>query len=173
MKKFLLPTAFAAVILNAAIFGFFYAWICSTMWGLDNGDPKVAIAAMQVMNTSVRNIVFAPAFFATPFVLLLVGGLAFKLAYKDVAMLFGAAGLLYLVGGMLLTMFINVPMNNALGLVSIPESANQAKEIWVAYSGKWQFWNQARTFVSGLALLLACIGLLQLGKQSGKNAASV
>jgi uncharacterized membrane protein len=58
------------LILNGAIFGFFYAWVCSTMWGLDMADPSVAIAAMQVMNASVRNAVFAPAFFGTPVVLL-------------------------------------------------------------------------------------------------------
>ena len=170
MSSVLKLTAFLGVGLIAAIFGFFYAWVCSTMWGLDNADPKVAIAAMQAMNTSVRNIIFAPAFFATPFVLMLVGGLAFKQTYKDVALLFGSAGVVYLVGGMFLTIIINVPMNNALGSVIIPENATQANEIWLAYSGKWQFWNQARTVVSGLALLLACIGLFQLGKQSGNNA---
>ena len=55
----------AAVLLSAAIFGFFYAWVCSTMWGLDAADPRVAIPAMQAMNASVRNVVFAPAFFGT------------------------------------------------------------------------------------------------------------
>ena len=50
-----------ALGLSAAIFGFFYAWVCSTMWGLDQTDPVVAITAMQAMNASVRNAVFAPA----------------------------------------------------------------------------------------------------------------
>jgi hypothetical protein len=26
-------SAYVSVILTAAIFGFFYAWVCSTMWG--------------------------------------------------------------------------------------------------------------------------------------------
>ncbi len=65
------PSAFSvsatvAVLLTGAIFGFFYAWVCSTMWGLDDADPRVAIAAMQAMNASVRNAVFFPAFFLTP-----------------------------------------------------------------------------------------------------------
>ncbi|MEP5029486.1 MAG: hypothetical protein ABJR02_02340, partial [Marinomonas sp.] len=58
-----------SLTLNAAIFGFFYAWVCSTMWGLDAADPRVAISAMQAMNASVRNAVFAPAFFGTPLAL--------------------------------------------------------------------------------------------------------
>ena len=38
-----------SLLLCGAIFGFFYAWVCSTMWGLDSADPAVAIAAMQAM----------------------------------------------------------------------------------------------------------------------------
>lgn len=57
------------VIHGGAIFGFFYAWVCSTMWGLDAIDPRVAIEAMKGMNASVRNAVFFPAFFLTPLVM--------------------------------------------------------------------------------------------------------
>ena len=39
-----------SLLFCGAIFGFFYAWVCSTMWGLDSADPRVAIAAMQAMN---------------------------------------------------------------------------------------------------------------------------
>ena len=55
------PLAALALLHSGAIFGFFYAWICSTMWGLDAADPNVAISAMQAMNASVRNLVFVPA----------------------------------------------------------------------------------------------------------------
>ena len=37
------PLAALALLHSGAIFGFFYAWICSTMWGLDAADPNVAI----------------------------------------------------------------------------------------------------------------------------------
>ena len=58
--------ALTSLLFLGAIFGFFYAWVCSTMWGLDAADPRVAISAMQAMNASVRNAVFFPAFFLTP-----------------------------------------------------------------------------------------------------------
>jgi uncharacterized membrane protein len=54
----LLFVALAGLLLAGAVFGFFYAWVCSTMWGLDQADPRVRIAAMQTMNVLVRNIVF-------------------------------------------------------------------------------------------------------------------
>ncbi|MDC0541270.1 hypothetical protein OAO50_06325 [Paracoccaceae bacterium] len=64
-------------MLYGAIFGYFYAWICPTPWGLDQIDPNTAITAMQAMNASVRNVVFAPVVFATPVVLLASALLAF------------------------------------------------------------------------------------------------
>ncbi len=78
-----------AVVFSGAIFGFFYAWVCSTMWGLDATDPRVAIQAMQAMNGSVRNAVFAPAFFGTPFVLWIAALLAWRIDRSRAALAFG------------------------------------------------------------------------------------
>ena len=89
-----LPVAFAGLLLAGGIFGFFYAWICSTMWGLDAADPRVAIAAMQAMNASVRNAVFAPAFFGTPLVCALAAFAAFQAGHKGATRAFAAAALL-------------------------------------------------------------------------------
>jgi len=168
MKNLLTPSAFVATLLSAAIFGFFYAWVCSTMWGLDATDPRIAIQAMQAMNASVRNPVFAPIFFATPFALMLVAAMAYKQRFTQVTALFGSAGVLYLFGGLILTASINVPMNNALGLMEIPDQIQEAREIWQAYSGKWQFWNVARTFASGVSVLLAAMGLYYLGQAQSR-----
>ncbi len=157
-------SAFVSLILSGAIFGFFYAWVCSTMWGLDAADPKIAIAAMQAMNASVRNAVFAPAFFGTPVVLLLTAVLAFKLGRRDVSWPFALAGLIYFAGGLLLTMLVNVPMNEALALLEIPADPGAAARIWEDYSPDWQLWNQSRTLVSGITLCLAGYGLMRLGR---------
>ena len=86
-KTILLPLALLALLATGAIFGFFFAWVCSTMWGLDSADPRVAIAAMQAMNASVRNWVFAPAFFGTP-VFLAAAALAARMAGERRAALF-------------------------------------------------------------------------------------
>lgn len=166
MKKFLLAIAIISVAFNAAIFGFFYAWVCSTMWGLDAAAPNTAIAAMQAMNGSVRNIVFAPSFFGTPFISAIVAFIAYRLAYVKVSIAFASAALIYLCGGMLLTMAVNVPMNEALALVKLPLSPSDATQIWQDYSTKWQFWNITRTIISGIALLFATIGIYQLGKKT-------
>ena len=166
MKKAFLTLAIASLTLNAAIFGFFYAWICSTMWGLDNADPNTAIAAMQAMNSSVRNAIFAPAFFATPFLSALVALWAYRVNYKNVAILFGTAAIVYFCGGLVLTMVINVPMNEALALIKLPLDPDLATQVWKDYSAPWQLWNITRTIISAIAFIAASMGIYQLGKSS-------
>jgi len=164
MPALLIPLAIASLLLSGAIFGFFFAWICSTIWGLDAADPRIAIAAMQAMNASVRNIVFAPAFFATPFVLFATAAIAYASARRRAAILFAMAGVLYLFGGMILTIAVNVPMNQELARIALPESLSlsDAQAIWHGYSPRWQLFNTLRTLASGGALLLVGAALLQI-----------
>lgn len=169
MRVLLFSSSLLSLMLSGAIFGFFYAWVCSTMWGLDAADPRVAIPAMQAMNASVRNAVFAPAFFATPFVLFVTALLA-RAANQSLAMLsFGVAGLAYLFGGLILTMMVNIPMNEALAAVVVPPTLPEAEAVWAAYSPAWQDWNTVRTLVAGLTLLLTgtCIATLRPATQRG------
>jgi len=151
--------AIASLLFCGAIFGFFYAWICSTMWGLDAADPRVAIAAMQAMNASVRNAVFAPAFFGTPVILALTALLAWR-SHPAAMRWFAAAAIVYALFGAGLTMTVNVPMNVALAGQSVPADIDAAGAIWRDYSQKWQFWNQLRTVASGIALVLAALGTM-------------
>lgn len=149
-----------SLVLSAAIFGFFYAWVCSTMWGLDAADPRIAIAAMQAMNASVRNVVFAPAFFGTPIALGLTAALLFAERQRLSAAAFAMAAALYTGFCLLLTMGVNVPMNEALAAVAIPQDAETARVIWQDYSQPWQVWNLVRTLAAGLAFLAALSGLV-------------
>lgn len=163
MPFLLFSFATLSLLLAGAIFGFFYAWICSTMWGLDALDPRIAIAAMQGMNASVRNAVFAPAFFGTPVALLITAALAWTSNHKTAAYAFGLGALIYAFGGMVLTMGVNVPMNEALALVTIPDDLDAAQDIWGAYSARWQFWNIVRTAASGVALMATGWAIWSLG----------
>jgi len=153
--------ALLGLLLNGAIFGFFYAWVCSTMWGLDVIDPRIAIQAMQGMNASVRNAVFAPAMFGTPVVLLLAAGLSWPRAQVS-ALCFVASAVIYVLFAAMLTFAVNVPMNEALGQVEMPISVEQARAIWADYSPDWQFWNVMRTIACGIALLITGYGLIRM-----------
>lgn len=80
------------------------------------------------------------------------------------ARLLTVAGVLYLVGGLVLTLLVNVPMNEALASVTVPATEAEARAVWAGYSGRWQVWNTVRTVVSGVSLLLAGVGLAAAGR---------
>ncbi|WP_274424826.1 anthrone oxygenase family protein [Chelativorans sp. YIM 93263] len=162
MAALLVMLPIASVVFCGAIFGFFYAWVCSTMWGLDQADPRVAIEAMQAMNASVRNAVFFPAFFLTPVILTVTAAVTRFTGQSAAALWFLAAAMIYLAFGLFLTMAVNVPMNETLAAVPVPTDIETAREIWEGYSGRWQFWNQVRAIASGIALVFAAFGLTRM-----------
>jgi uncharacterized membrane protein len=162
MKHVLQLLALIGVVLSGAIFGFFYAWVCSTLWGLDAIDPRAAIEAMQAMNVSVRNPVFFPAFFLTPVTLGLTTILALGTGARPAAAWFGGATAFNLFFVIFITAQFNLPLNEALAVHAIPEARAEAVDIWAAYSPPWQAWNTIRAAGSGLALLLSAVGLSRL-----------
>ena len=159
MVRLLLPMSMVSLLSIGAIFGFFYAWVCSTMWGLDATDPRLAIAAMQAMNASVQNPIFFPAFFLTPAILAATSCIATKQNRKRSAVLFAASAALYVAGPFLITVTVNVPMNQTLAEVVVPTDSETARNVWQTYSNTWQFWNTLRTLVSGLCLILTGLAI--------------
>jgi uncharacterized membrane protein len=115
-----------SVLRCGTIFGFFDAWIYSTLWGFNKIDPDAAITTMQAMNAAVRNAGFALAFFAASVVLL--PALCWRMdAATDVlrcALPWRACSVALAdwrwrtgVSGLALKMVINVPMNQALAVI--------------------------------------------------------
>ena len=72
---------------------------------------------------------------------------------------FVAAALVYGLGGLLLTIRINVPMNAALALLAVPTDPAVAVRVWAAYAEPWRFWNLMRTLASFAALVCCGIGI--------------
>ena len=148
------------LLLCGAMFGFFFAWQCSTVIGLNQIEPAIAIRAMQAMNASVRNMAFGLAFFGTPVVL---AGFAIAMAVQAqrgrFAMLI-AALLVHLGGVIAVTATINVPLNQILAQVDPHADPAIAAQIWANYAGPWLVGNLWRTLSSGLSLVLVAIALL-------------
>ncbi len=148
-----------SLLLMGAIAGFFYAYACSVMIGLAAVDAGTAIRAMQGINATVRNIYFAPAFFGPPVIALLTVWVAYRQGRRAMARWYAAAALVYSVGGLLLTIRINVPMNEALALAGVPADNDGAVRLWAEYAGPWGFWNLMRTLLSFVAMGCCGIGL--------------
>lgn len=159
VNRLVMPMSLLSLLMSGAIFGFFYAWVCSTMWGLDTLAPNAAIAAMNAMNISVRNAVFFPAFFGTPVILFAAAVLTHLSNHRKTAAFFAVGAAIYVFGAFLPTANINVPMNIALEVYAEPLPKAEAQAIWNDYSARWQFWNIARSIASGVTLLMVGFGL--------------
>ncbi|WP_454301582.1 anthrone oxygenase family protein [Salana multivorans] len=162
--------ATASVLWFGAVFGFFFAWVCSTLWGLDSIDPRAAIEAMNGMNASVRNPVFFTAFFLTPLVGAVAAVLCWACRARAAALLLGLAVLAHVLGVIVFTQAFNLPLNASLAAGGVPATQDEARIAWAAFSGPWQTYNLVRAVVSGVGLTLAASALFLLGRHSRPRA---
>jgi uncharacterized membrane protein len=147
------------LILTGAIAGFFYAYTSSVMRGLDVIPAAHAIVAMQGINATVRNWVFAPAFFGTPLVGILTAAVLGWLHVKRAALLMLLAAVIYIAGAFVPTLLVNVPMNETLATVTVPADPQAANRLWLEYSVPWTRWNTLRTLFSFVSLLLVGLAI--------------
>ena len=143
------PIAVAAIstALGAALVaGIFFAFSTFVMNALGRLRPAQGIAAMQSINVTVLNARFFAVFFGTALgsAALAVHGILVWGAPGSAYLV--AGGLLYLVGGVLVTTVFNVPLNNELATVE-PGGA-EGGETWSRYLSAWTTWNHVRTAAS-------------------------
>ncbi len=135
--------------------GFFYAYSVTVMPGLDDSAPETAVAAMQGINRVVRNPVFFATFFGGAFLPLLAGVVAYMRGQGGAAALIGVAGVAYLLGVVVFTAQIHVPMNDALAQITAPASSS----VWANYAPDWTFWNHVRGGICLVCLALSAEAL--------------
>jgi uncharacterized membrane protein len=143
LDRLLFASIFLSVLGAGLIGGLFFAFSSFVMTALGRVTPATGIVAMQAINIAVLNPVFFAVFFGTAALCLLLA----------LAVLLGAAGLgasyllagsvLYLGGGIVVTIACNVPLNNALAAVE-PDSA-EGTTLWRRYLSGWTAWNHVRT----------------------------
>lgn len=134
-----------AVAGSGLVAGIWFAFSNFVMQGLDRLPPEISVAAMQSINVTVLNPVFFAAFFGTALVCVGLAGLSYFRWDEAGSAIILAASLLYLVGSIGVTVFANVPLNEALA------SAPQAAASWSDFFRGWMFWNHVRTVTALLA----------------------
>lgn len=156
MSPIIYSTTVAAALGAGLMGGFFFAFSNLVMPSLRRLTPQAGIEAMQVINEVVLNPIFFLGFFGTALLaLVLVAVAAMNFAGSGMPWLL-AAGIAYLAGVILVTVFFNVPMNNALAAVDPSSAAGAA--LWADYLDRWTMWNHVRTvggLVSSGAFILA------------------
>ena len=137
---------FAAALSSGLVAGVFFAFSSFVMPALGRIHPDQGIAAMQSINVSVITPGFMLALFGTAAIALVLGIGAISRWGQTGPMLILAAGALYLIGCIGVTMGGNVPLNDALAAVQVG-SADGAT-LWARYLQDWTFWNHVRTAAS-------------------------
>ncbi|GIG00578.1 anthrone oxygenase family protein [Catellatospora citrea] len=154
----------AATVTMGIMAGVFGLYSHTVMPGLRRTDDRTFVAAFQSLDRAIIN----PWFMLGGF----LGALGFTAA--SVALLFGpgspalswtiAALVLYLVV-FVITIAVNVPMNNALKAAGDPDEIADLAGVRARFDeAKWSRWNHVRTVATTAALICLAVALLHYGR---------
>ena len=146
-----------ATLATGLVAGVFYAYAISVNLGLAAQPDASYVATMQAINARIQNPLFFAGFFGA--VLFLLATLAAHIPRPRSGRfwLVALACALYIVGCFLLTVFVNVPLNEELARLAANASPDELSGARAAYEDPWNFWNGVRTVFSSMAFL-ALIG---------------
>lgn len=132
--------------------GVLLAFSISVMPALGSRPAPDAISTMQQINVVIVSPVFLTAFLgsAGAAVTAAVGALV---SGAPTRALIVAGALMYVIGCVVVTMAVNVPLNDSLAAVDPNSPAGT--DLWSNYLPEWTRWNHARS----AAAALACVAL--------------
>jgi uncharacterized membrane protein len=134
-----------ATLTTGLMAGVFYAYAVSVNLGLAAQSDASYVATMQAINERIQNPLFFLSFIGA--VLFLLAALAAHSPRPRS-------------GRFLLTVFVNVPLNEQLARVAADASPGELARARDGYEGPWNFWNGVRamfSFLAFLALVCACL----------------
>ena len=148
----------ASTVAVGLMAGFFYAYACSVMVGLDRVDNRTFIVTMQWINATVRNAAFAPAFFGS-LVLTIAAAVVAVVSSRSARGWIVAAAVLY-AAAFLVTLTLNVPLNEQLAAAGPADQISDLAAVRAAFEGPWIRWNLLRTGLTIGSLTALSIALL-------------
>ena len=148
----------ASAVAVGLMAGFFYAYACSVMVGLDRVDDRTFIVPMHWINATVRNAAFAPAFFGS-LVLTIAAAVVAVVSSHSARGWIVAAAVLY-AAAVLVTLTLNVPLNEQLAAAGPADQISDLAAVRAAFEGPWIRWNLLRTGLTIGSLTALSIALL-------------
>ena len=156
---------FAATITMGLMAGVFGLYAHTIMPGLGRTDDRTFVAAFQSIDTAIINPWFMASFFGA---LVLTGlAAALHLASDDRAALpWIAAALLLYLGTVVITLAVNVPLNNAIKGAGHPDRSADLASVRKRFNEtRWAVWNLVRTLASTAAFACLAWALVVYGAQ--------
>ena len=165
-------TLAGATFTTGLVAGVFYTYAVSVNLGLAAQPDASYVATMQAINERIENPLFFASFFGAILFLLAALAAHFPRPRSGRFWLVTLACALYIGGGFLLTVFVNVPLNEQLARVAANASPSELAGARAAYEGPWNFWNGVRAVLSSLAFIAlvgACLLRRDRGTRRGKS----
>lgn len=156
----------ATALTTALIAGLFYAYFCSVNPGLSRLPDTEYLASMQAINLAIVNPVFLLSFLGPLLLLPLSTYLQFQISVSTRFWLLLAATILYYAGGFGVTVFGNIPLNDALAGLDLGAATPElvARER-VKFENPWNRLHNLRTLACIVSFLLVIVACLEKGKQ--------
>jgi uncharacterized membrane protein len=146
---------------TALIAGLFYNWANTITPGLSRLADKEYITAMQVFNRTIQNPLFFICFLGAAVLLPVCSYLHHTTPLSTRNYLLMGATVLYLAGVMAVTIFGNIPLNEALDKFDVQNATgSEIARQRLVFEARWNGLNLIRTLsciLSFLLVLTACI----------------
>ncbi|GIJ00284.1 putative membrane protein [Sediminihabitans luteus] len=143
-----------AAVGTGVVAGVFFAFSAVVMPALRRSSPALAAGAMRAVNHAAVRWPLLVALFGTGLAVV-VAPVLVVVAADDGGPVLGwviAGAVVYVAGGVGVTIAGNVPLNNRIDRVEIGE----ARAFWPEYAERWTAWNDIRT----ASCVVACVLLV-------------
>ena len=131
--------------------GLFYTYATSVMVGLKRTGDVVFVAAMQWFNATIGSVWFAFSFVGSA-VLTIVAAVLHLGGDRRAVLPWIVAALVCYGVTFVITMAVNVPLNNELAAAGEPDRIADVAAVRRRFEGRWVRWNIARAVASTAAL---------------------
>jgi len=153
-------TLLLTVTMAGLMAGLFYTWSCAVSPGLGQLSDEAYLRAMQHTNRAIQNPVFFITFFGILILLPLSVWQQYGLSLPRFLILL-AATVVYFAGSFGVTVFGNIPLNEALDVFDLGAATTEVMAAQRAvFEGPWNTLNTIRTLASVLTLVLTAIACL-------------
>ena len=157
------------ILAYAFVGGVFLAFSDFIMRSLASTGGHGGVEAMQMINREVFSWVFMLLFLGMAPVSLAIAAYGIFGLSGPASTLIMFAGLVYLIGCFGVTVFCNVPMNEALAGMDVSDEAT--RDYWLkTYVPRWTFWNSVRTIACAVAAASLLLGSLWLTQDQIRTA---
>lgn len=159
-----------ATLTTGLVAGVYYAYAVSVNLGLAEQPDASYVATMNAINERIENPLFFLSFFGAGLFPLVALAAHYRRSRSGRFWLIALACVLYMGGSFLLTVVVNVPMNEELARVASDASADALARARAEYEDPWDYWNGVRTVFSTLAffvLIGACLLREDRGRRPG------